>query len=282
MSPQTIRLKADRVELAGSAFGDPAASPVLFFHGGGQSRSAWLGSAIAVAKAGYYGISVDLRGHGDSEWAADGDYLLDAYARDVERLLAHFARPVTLVGASRGGQAALVGGSRHPGRVRLIMLADVAPLMEDSGINGIRNFFAEGAIGFATLDEAADSLSRNLDQPRLVDSARLARAMRQDPSGHWHWRWDPATGRAEFLHPPSEGEALLAAAARVTSPVMLVRAEHSHLVTDAGVDRFRALAPQLEVIIAKGAGHMFTADRNDAFAAELLACLARIPEGVPA
>ena len=271
--------QGDGLTLAGEAYGDPAAPPVLFFHGGGQSRSAWRGSAKRVAQAGYYGVAIDLRGHGDSGWAADGDYLLDAYARDVEALLAQFDRPVTLVGASRGGQAVLVGGSRHHQRVRLIMLADVAPLMRDDGVVGIRQFFAESANGFATLDHAADTLARNLGQPRLGEPTRLSRSMRQDEAGRWHWRWDPATGRAEFLHPPSEGKAVLAAAARVTCPVVLVRAELSHLLTDAGVAAFRRLAPQLQVVTAMGVGHMFTADRNDAFAAELLGWLAQIPEG---
>jgi pimeloyl-ACP methyl ester carboxylesterase len=268
--------------LAGEAYGDQAAPPVLFFHGGGQSRNAWIGSAKAVAEAGYYGVSFDLRGHGDSDWAEDGDYLLDAFGRDVERLLSHFDQPVTLVGASRGGQAALVGGSRHPDRVCLIMLADVAPMMRDDGVDGIRAFFAEGEAGFATLDDAADSLARHLNQPRMDDASRLARAMREDGEGRWHWRWDPATGKREFLHPPSEGEALLAAAAQVKSPIVLVRAELSHLLTDEGVYRFGQLAPQLEVITAKGVGHMFTADRNDAFAAQLLERLQRTPATVPA
>lgn len=280
LSPENIRLQGDGLELVGSAYGDPSAPPVLFFHGGGQSRNAWLGSARKVAEAGYYGISFDLRGHGDSDWATNGDYLLDAFSRDVERLISHFDQPVTLVGASRGGQAALVGGSRHPDGVRLIMLADVAPMMRDDGVDGIRAFFAEGEIGFATLDGAADSLAHHLNQPRMDDSSRLARAMRQDDTGRWHWRWDPATGKREFLHPPSEGEALLAAAGRVKSPIVLVRAELSHLLTEEGVDRFQKLAPQLEVVIAKGVGHMFTADRNDAFAAQLLERLQRTPSDV--
>lgn len=277
-----IRLEGDGLTLTGEAFGDPAAAAVLFFHGGGQSRAAWVGSAQAVGSAGYYGVSIDLRGHGDSDWAADGDYLLDAFARDVERLITQFERPVTLVGASRGGQAALVGGSRHPDLVRLIMLADVAPLMRDDGVDGIRAFFAEGVAGFASLDDAADSLERHLDQPRVRDSGRLASSMRRDLSGRWHWRWDPATGRREFLNPPSEGKAVLDAAARVRSPVTLVRAELSHLLTDEGVARFHELAPQLEVITAPGVGHMFTADRNDAFAAQLLERLERTPERIVA
>ncbi len=282
MSGTIVRFWGDGLELVGEAFGDPAAPPVLFFHGGGQSRSAWRGSARIVGDAGFYGVTFDLRGHGESDWAADGDYLLDAYGRDVERLLQQFERPVTLVGASRGGQASLVGGSRHPDRVRLIMLADVAPLMRDHGIDGIRGFFAEGAAGFGSLDQAADSLAHHLDQPRIDDASRLARSMRQDAAGRWHWRWDPATGHADFLHPPSEGEAILAAAARVTSPIVLVRAELSHLLTDEGVARFQKLAPQMQVVTAMGVGHMFTADRNDGFAAELLDWLSKVPERIVA
>jgi pimeloyl-ACP methyl ester carboxylesterase len=273
-----VRYQGDGLELAGSAYGDPAAPPVLFFHGGGQSRNAWLSSARTVAASGYFGISFDLRGHGESDWAADGDYLLDAFGRDVEQLLHQFDRPATLVGASRGGQAALVGGARHPNRVRLIMLADVAPDMRDDGVDGIRAFFAEGAAGFATLDSAADSLAHHLDQPRMADANKLARSMRKDETGRWQWHWDPETGRREFLHPPSENESLLAAAAQVTCPLVLVRAELSHLLTDAGVEKFKKLAPQLEVVTAPGVGHMFTADRNDGFAAQLIDRLARTPE----
>ena len=89
--------------MAADAYGDPSAPPVCFFHGGGQSRRSWGGSARRVAQAGYYGLTFDLRGHGDSGWASDGDYLLDAYGRDVEAILAALGRPAALVGASRGG-----------------------------------------------------------------------------------------------------------------------------------------------------------------------------------
>lgn len=278
MAAITIRLKGDGLELSGSAYGDPSAPPILFFHGGGQSRNAWLGSAKKVAEAGYYGVSIDLRGHGDSDWAADGDYDVDAFGRDVEALLTQFDRPVTLVGASRGGQAALIGGSRHSDKVRLIMLADMAPDMVDEGVDGIRAFFAEGARGFDTLDQAADSLAKHLGQARISNADKLTKSMRRDDEGRWHWRWDPATGNQEFLHPPSENIAVRAAAARVKSPVFLVRAEHSHLLTDDSIATFRKLTPQLEVTIAPGVGHMFTADRNDGFAAQLLDVLSRTPE----
>jgi hypothetical protein len=50
----------------------------------------------------------------------------------------------------------------------------------------------------------------------------------------------------------------------------------STIVTDESVALFRRLTPQLEVIIARGVGHMFTGDRNDAFAETLLGRLAEL------
>jgi len=272
---ETRAFDGDGVRLTADAIGDRSAPPVLFFHGGGQSRRSWRGAARRVAEAGYYGLSFDLRGHGESGWAPDGDYILDAFGRDVEPVIAAFDRPVALVGASRGGQAALIGGSRHPGRVSLIMLADIAPRMRNTGIDKFRDFFAQSQIGFASAEEAADALALHLGQPRPADASSLMRALRQEQSGRLFWHWDPKTVDPKFLNPPSETQSFEAAAARVKCPVVLVRAELSDLVTQAGVDCFRALTPHLVVLEAKGVGHMFTGDRNDAFAATLLDYLAQ-------
>lgn len=270
-----IRLRGDGLDLAADVYGPETGPPVLFFHGGGQSRRSWRGAAQRIARAGYRAFTTDLRGHGESAWAADGDYLLDAFGRDVEALIDGFDRPVSLVGASRGGQAALVGGSRRPGRVSLIMLADVAPLIRDEGVDQIRAFLWASINGFATVDEAADALAFHMHQPRQRDASGLAKAMRRGADGRLYWQWDPKTVSPELLNPPSEGIALEQAAGRTTDPVVLVRAELSSIVTDESVALFQRLTPQLEVVVAHGVGHMFTGDRNDAFAATLLEHLAR-------
>lgn len=270
MKHRPLSLPGDGLALSADTYGDPAAPPVLFFHGGGQSRRSWRGSAERVAQAGYYGLTFDLRGHGDSGWAADGDYLVDAYARDIETLLGQFERTVTLVGASRGGQASLIAGSRHADKVNLVMLADVAPQMRDDGVDNIRSFFRASEGGFATLEEAADALRHHLGQPRLSDVSGLARSMRRDDNGRFYWHWDPRTTAPQFLHPPSEAEALVVAARDIRTPVVMVRGEMSEIVTQESVAAFRALTPQLETVEAKGVGHMFTGDRNDSFAHTLL------------
>lgn len=268
-SVSRIRVPGDGLNLVADAYGEPAAPPVCFFHGGGQSRRSWAGSARRVAQAGYYGLTFDLRGHGESAWSRDGDYLVEAFGRDVEAILDQLDRPAALVGASRGGQSALIGGSRRPDIVRLIVLADVAPLLNDKGIDHIRAFFRASDEGFASLDEAADALHRYLGQPRLEKVSGLAKSMREQ-DGRLFWHWDPRTTAPEFLHPPSEGAALAAAARRVTTPVVLVKAGLSGILSDESVRHFQALTPQLKVEVAEGVGHMFTGDQNDAFAERLL------------
>lgn len=275
LADEITRLRGDGLDLAADIYGPADGPPVMFFHGGGQSRRSWRGAARRTGEAGYRAYSVDLRGHGDSGWATDGDYLLDAYARDVEALIDGFDRPVALVGASRGGQSCLVGGSRRPGRVSLIMLADVAPLLRDDGVDEIRAFFRASANGFADVDEAADALALHLGQKRPARASNLEKAMRRGEDGRLYWQWDPETAAPQFLNPPSEGLALEQAARRVKDPVVLVRAELSNILTDESVALFRKLTPQLEVVEAKGVGHMFTGDRNDAFAATLLDHLRR-------
>jgi len=272
---EQIRLPGEGVMLAADTIGPEAAPLVLFFHGGGQSRRSWRATARHVAEAGYRAMTIDLRGHGDSDWAPDGDYFVEAYARDIEAILDFLDRKAVLVGASRGGQAALIAASRRADRVALVMLADVGPLIDNSGVDRIRLFFEASRHGFASVEDAAAALSAHLGQRSERSPGALARAMRRDDSGRYHWRWDPRTASRAFLNPPEEGEALAQAAAVVNVPVVMVHAEHSDLISPASVARFRELTPQLVVVEALGVGHMFTGDRNDPFAADLLTYLAR-------
>jgi alpha-beta hydrolase superfamily lysophospholipase len=72
---------AGGVAIAGDRWGPAGDRTVLLLHGGGQTRHAWGGTARALAAAGSCAITLDARGHGDSGWAPDGDYRLEAFSR---------------------------------------------------------------------------------------------------------------------------------------------------------------------------------------------------------
>ena len=105
------------LELAADAWGSPADPPVLLAHGGGQTRHAWGGTSRALADAGWYAVSIDLRGHGESDWAEDGDYRFEAFARDLQDVAGSFDRRPAVVAGDRNDAFtdAVLGFLKEPG-----------------------------------------------------------------------------------------------------------------------------------------------------------------------
>jgi pimeloyl-ACP methyl ester carboxylesterase len=278
---ETVRIPVrEGLTLTADVAGDPRARTVILLHGGAQNRRAWDTGLRALARDGFRAMALDMRGHGDSDWAPDGRYALEDWADDlkrlVERLVAQGSGPVALVGASRGGQSALLTGADLPALVACVVLVDVTPRTDDSGVAAIRAFMARSAAGFASVDEAGQALSTYMNRPPRAGSAGLARIMRRDPSGRWFWQWDPRMAAPQFVKPPTEEPLMEDAASRVRVPVLLIRAGRSELVRAQDVAQFQALTPQLEVVEIPDIGHMITGDSNDAFMPPVLAFLRRV------
>jgi pimeloyl-ACP methyl ester carboxylesterase len=269
--PVLLRFAGDGLALVADQLGDPADSAVVLLHGGGQTRHAWGGAAEALARDGRCAVSVDLRGHGDSDWANDGDYRIDTFAADVRAIASTFTRLPVLVGASLGGIASLVaiGESQLPVATALV-LVDVAPTVEPQGRARIEGFMRSGAAGFACLEDAADAITKFIpERPRPSDLSGIKKNLRLHDDGRWHWHWDPrfldATdgidGQGGFV----DHDRLAAAAARVDIPTLLVRGALSDIVSDDGVRELQQLVPHAEVFEVAHAGHMVAGDRNDIF-----------------
>jgi pimeloyl-ACP methyl ester carboxylesterase len=277
---------ADGVKLVGTAWGTSDHPPVLFLHGGGQTRHAWRGTAHAVALDGWHAISLDHRGHGDSDWPDDGNYSLDAFADDLRAVAATFPAPPIVVGASLGGIAALVAqgegtdaaaGAPSAGEDRrrpaqALVLVDIATRVERVGVERIHAFMTAHPDGFASVDEAADSVAEYLPHRRRPsDSTGLARNLRLHPDGRWRWHWDPRfmSGR----RPPADAanvERLSNAARALSCPTLLVRGRESDILSEEGAREFLDLVPHARYADVSGAGHMVAGDRNDAFTAAVL------------
>jgi pimeloyl-ACP methyl ester carboxylesterase len=75
------------VQIACDVAGNPWAPSVILLHGGGQTRHSWGGAMSGLVARGYHVINLDARGHGESQWAADGDYSLDTLAGDLKRVV---------------------------------------------------------------------------------------------------------------------------------------------------------------------------------------------------
>ena len=163
------------VRLAAHVYGNPASPPVVLLHGGGQTRHAWAGTARRLADAGFHAVALDLRGHGDSDWAPDGDYSIDAFAADLRAVASTFAEPPAVVGASLGGGVVLVAeGEATTSLTSAVVLVDIAHRIEMDGAMRILGFMTGRPEGFLSLEEAADAIAEYLPhRPRPTDSGRL-------------------------------------------------------------------------------------------------------------
>jgi pimeloyl-ACP methyl ester carboxylesterase len=296
-----LRLRGAGVDLAADAYGPLDGPPVLFFHGGGQTRHSWDGTARLLGDKGWRATTVDLRGHGDSDWSPDGVYGLDTFADDVRAVArAHVqprssgteatgpgapgpgtstgttaagARRPVLIGASLGGLSSLVAiaeAAQVDAPVASgLVLVDVAPRLEPEGIARIGQFMLEHLAGFADLDEVADAVAAyNPHRPRPRDPSGLRKNVRLREDGRWYWHWDPRflTGGRTDEPRSYRNEARLEDAARALSvPTMLIRGRQSDVLSEEGARQLRALVPHASYVDVADAGHMVAGDRNDVF-----------------
>ena len=271
-----LRIVADR-------YGDPLAPAVVFLHGGGQTRRSWGRAAAAVAERGWQAITVDLRGHGESDWSEDGDYRVTSFAGDVLAVLRQLPPRPVLVGASLGGFASmLLAGELSPATVRAVVLVDIVPNMDPSGATRIHKFMAHRMMsGFDSLEEVADMIQEyNPHRQRPSDLDGLRTNLRRR-DGRWYWHWDPKFIDGTSALPPIEVtdvdrlHAAIDAILRKHVPMLLVRGQMSDLVTKERADEFLSRFPQIDFTDVSGAGHMVAGDRNDAFASAVVEFLAR-------
>ncbi|GAA1970483.1 alpha/beta fold hydrolase [Nocardioides panacihumi] len=276
-----LRLAADRwAPVAGEAKG-----VVLLLHGGGQTRHSWRRTGERLARDGWVSYAMDLRGHGDSDWAADGAYGMTPMIDDLRSVVADLRRvergPLVLVGASLGGKVALIAVGEDERFADCLVLVDIAVSVERNGARRVRDFMRSAPNGFGSLEEAAEAISAYNPHRRHsgnVDGLRKNLRMRE---GRWHWHWDPATLRMDERDPDGAespvSEVIYArsqvAARQITCPVLLVRGAESDVVSDAGVEEMRELIPHAAVVDVRDAGHMVAGDDNDIFTANLLGYL---------
>jgi pimeloyl-ACP methyl ester carboxylesterase len=265
--------------------GPPDGPAVVLLHGGGQTRHSWAATWRTLGASGWRALSLDLRGHGESDWDPEGDYSLDAFAGDVRAVARSLPSPPILVGASLGGLSSLVAIAESEAQeetARALVLVDVAHRVEQAGRERIGAFMTANLDGFASLEEAADAIAAyNPHRPRPTDLSGLAKNLRRREDGRWVWHWDPRfvegkfgssdETRASVIQPHRLERAVDA----LRIPILLVRGRRSDLLSEEGAQEFLVRVPHAEYADVSGAGHMVAGDRNEVFNEAILAFLAR-------
>ncbi len=264
----------DGTTLAADVHGPDDAPTVLLLHGGGQTRHAWGATASRLGAAGWRAVALDLPGHGESGWPEDGDYSPPAMARAVADVVGALGGPIAVVGASLGGLSAM-GAIGLPGAppIDVLVLVDVAPRIEEQGVQRIVDFMTAHPDGFASLEEAALHIAAYKGAPASASEAGLRRNLRLNDAGRWIWHWDPRLMH-ERSHAQRRDPHLYERAMRAWDrPTLLVRGGRSDVVSPEGARALLEVVPHARYVDLADAGHMVAGDANDDFTETVAAFL---------
>jgi pimeloyl-ACP methyl ester carboxylesterase len=275
MEPRVARFEGfGGIHLAADVWGDDAAWPVVLLHGGGQTRHAWGSTARALAENGWKAVALDLRGHGESEWAINGDYSFTAFGADCLAVVDQLGRAPVLVGASLGGISVILAEGVSDRQVSQgLVVVDVAHRTNRAGVDRIQTFMRSGLRGFATLEDAADAIAAYTPhRTKRVNPAGLMKVLRLRRDGRWYWHWDPRFLEARRSEVPADDyqPLLEAALANIRVPTLLVRGRLSDVVTDDGARDFLDKVPTAKEVHISDAAHMVAGDQNDAFSSAVV------------
>ena len=170
------------------------APPVLLLHGGGQTRHAWRKTAELIARMGRVAYAVDQRGHGDSEWVADGAYRFRRFRRRRPRAGRHLGGAQRQA-AGRGRRLARRHGVRCSPKAQpsaasgtlfsALVLVDITPRVDHRGRRQDPGLHARAAPRRLRHDRRSRRRGRGLSAASAA--AALARRTEEEPA--------PASGR---------------------------------------------------------------------------------------
>lgn len=238
---------------------------VILLHG--NSANAWWWEPMArVIAADYRLLALDQRGHGDSEWARPAAYSPEDYADDLARFVAHVAasaeKPI-VAGHSMGGMNVLAFARSHPRLARGAIAIDI-PVTSTRGRD--RYLRRLKAIPVVTYPDLATAKARFRLMPNEGGIAQhilheiAERSLARTDDGRWTLKFD----RECFLG--GDRMSVPEAIKEIRIATMLVRAEHSRIMTAEGAEHARALNPLVRLKTIAGAHHHVILEKPEAVA----------------
>jgi pimeloyl-ACP methyl ester carboxylesterase len=221
-----------------------------------------LAEALAAPGQGRRMIALDYRGRGLSDYDRDpANYNFHVELADLQAVLTALdALPATFIGTSRGGILTMLLAALRPTALKGAVLNDIGPVLEPKGLMRIKGYVGRLPEP-RSFNEGAEILRRLFDAqfPKLTGEDWLKAAHRtfKEVNGRLVTTYDPALAKTlegvdfERPMPPlwKEFEAL----AHV--PLMVIRGEHSDLLTAETVAAMAQRHPGMERLKVADQGH---------------------------
>ena len=267
--PRDAFVVANGLRLHYLDWGGSAGPVVVLLHGFAQTCHSWDFTALGLSDR-FHIIALDLRGHGDSQWAPDAEYTYDALLQDLHGIVEALGiREFFLMGNSLGGRTTLLYAAAYPERVTGLVIVDAAPEHLTSGSRNVRRFARQVDV-LDSFEEFVDRV-RGYNYRRPVEQVRssLVYDVKQLPDGKWTWKYDRELRTPEhtYWQEPDLTDRLWEAADSVRCPTLLVRGANSNVVSADVVEETARRISDCQVATVENAGHLVAGDNPAGFQA---------------
>jgi pimeloyl-ACP methyl ester carboxylesterase len=258
-------------------WGAAAAAPLICLHGITQTAHSWDEVAAELGRD-YRVLCFDQRGHGDSDWAPEGDYSRQTQAADLEAISAALGlEEFVLMGMSMGGINSITFTARRPQAVRALIIVDVSPEIQAKGVENIRNFIQQQDVlpSFEAFVERAHAFNprRSIENIR----SRLQHNLKQLDDGRWTWKYDPALRSPNRGFQASALTNLWDDVRLIRCPTLIIKGGESDILSAESAAKLQAAIPGSQLAIIPGAGHSVMGDNPEAFAEAVFGFLRKMP-----
>jgi len=277
--PSSNFYRSQRLRLHYLDWGNAHLPPLILQHGGLDHGRSWDQVALRLRDR-FHVIVPELRGHGDSEWASDGDYSMAGYVYDFAQLIHQLnLAPVTIVAHSLGGNIAIRYSALYPDNVaKLVAIEGLGPSPEriaeqdrKSAAEKLREWIdrkralsARQPKRYPSLEESAARMrDKNGFLSKEMADHLTRYGVNQNEDGTYSWKFDnycrawPPTDM-----PQADLEGLWGA---VTCPTVLVYGNESWASNPTKDGRINAFGNAPRVIDFDDAGHWVHHDRFEDF-----------------
>jgi esterase len=266
---QTGRTRSGELSIHYRHAGRPGATPVLIVHGLSYFSYDWMPVAEELARDREV-VAMDMRGFGDSDWSASGDYSVPAMAQDMVNVLDYLRwQRAVLVGHSMGGRSATYAAAKEAQRVAGLVLVDYSPENAPAGSQRVARAVANTPERFASLDEALRYFGQS-DRARMQAYLRADGSIKRDPYFREQFRRLLETGER-----PKLGVDMWQLIGEVRCPILSLRGKRSDMYAPETAQKMKAANPRLE-LVEIDAGHNVAGDNPGAFVAAMRTFLSSV------
>jgi len=234
-------------------WGNAGKPPFILLHG--ISRTAHTFDHVARRyQKDFHVIAIDMRGHGDSAWDPNAQYLVEDYVKDLEGIVGQLQlENLVMMGNSAGGRVVQVMAGLHPDLVSRIVVEDVGPERPASIANGFAQRVQQERAddtSWALEDEVfAQTKKQNPGVSDQILRAYVKSAVKRRGDGRLVWKRDPQLSKGFVV------TELWRYIDRIRCPTIYILGGKSAIVPVETQARLKKTIPGVEIVTVPDVGH---------------------------